>query len=661
MKKDSKPESENSTDQESSQSTIVLPIKGVTPVSDIAEMEGGVKDANQPKWLKVTIFAISLAFAIFGIWSNSIGMLDGMRKGGVFLAFTLCLVFLIFPSKIKGKRLWAWDFFLALLGIAAGLYTTFTTMRFSSTLLEATTLDLVMAGVALILVLIATRRAVGNVLAILPILFAVYALFGDRLTGMFAHYGVTMERFLIRMYMVDEGIYGVTTQTATSFIFLFVLFGALLSKSGVAELFNDLATRIAGWSSGGPAKVATISSALMGMISGSAAANVATTGAFTIPLMKKTGYKPHFAGAVEAVASTGGMIMPPIMGSAAFLMAQYLGVGYNTIMKSAIIPALLYYLSCFVWVHFEAKRLGLVGVAREDIPRITDFKHRVFLLLPIVVIIVAMVSGLTPTFSAFLGMGACIVAGLLQPQRITLKSIVTGLADGAKTALTAMVACICAGIIVGVCSMTGLGAVISYNIMQLSGGSLFVALCLTAVASIILSMGLPATACYIMVAIVIAPALVKMGATQLAAHFFVFYFSCISNITPPVAIAAYTAAGLCGDKPVKVAWQAMKIAAPGFFIPFILVYNPILLWTSAMSIELILAIVTAAIGTAIIAIAGVGYAFGKTNVIIRIGYFVGAAFLVIPGTVTDLIGLAIVLAFGLFDYFTNKGRRKASA
>ena len=236
--------------------------------------------------------------------------------------------------------------------------------------------------------------------------------------------------------------------------------------------------------------------------------------------------------------------------------------------------------------------------------------------------------------------------------------IVKGLADGARTSLTALIACICAGIIVGVCTMTGLGAVISYNIMQLSGGSLFVALCLTAIASIILSMGLPATACYIMVAIVIAPALVKMGATQLAAHFFVFYFSCISNITPPVAIAAYTAAGLCGDKPVKVAWQAMKIAAPGFFIPFLLVYNPILLWTASMNLEMLMAVVTAAIGVVVIAIAGVGYIFGNTNIVFRIGYALGAVCLVLPGTATDLIGTAVILLFGIMDYVGSKRMNK---
>ena len=635
---------------EESASGIVLPIKGITPVSDLSEMSGG-KGSSRPKWIVKTIFLLSLAFALFGIWSNSFGMMDGMRKGGMFLAFTLALVFLSFPTKIKGREIIAVDIVLALLGAGCGVYTYCTTMRFATTLMEATTMDLVMAVVTLVLVLEATRRAVGNVLAILPIL---YALFGDHVPGIFQHFGVAPERFLIRMYMVDEGIYGVTTQTASSFIFLFVLFGALLSKSGVAELFNDLATKIAGWSAGGPAKVATISSGLMGMISGSAAANVATTGAFTIPLMKKTGYSAKFAGAVEAVASTGGMIMPPIMGSAAFLMAQYLGMSYNGIMKAALIPALLYYLSCLCWVHFEARRLGLVGLSKDSIPPLADMKRRIFLLLPIVVIIVAMVCGMTPTYSAFWGMISCVVAGLLQKDRITIKKILVALSDGAKSSLTAIIACIAAGIIVGVCAMTGLGSVISYNIMQLSGGSLFVALLLTAVASIILSMGLPATACYIMVAIVIAPALVEMGATPLAAHFFVFYFSCISNITPPVAIAAYTAAGLSGAKPFQVGWQSMKIAAPGFFIPFLVVYNPVLLWESAITFSMVQAVVTAIIGTVMIAIAGVGFTFRKCNPVFRIAYLVGAACLVIPGSLTDLIGLGILAVTLLIDYVTYK-------
>lgn len=648
---------QNSTSGPEKSAAVGVPIKGITPVSDIAEMEGDSGGASRPQWIARTIYFLSLIFALFGIWSNSFGMLDGMRKGGMFLAFSLALVFLSFPSRWKGRELVAWDVFLAILGASVGLYTYFTTMRFASTLMEATTMDLIMAFLALVLVLEATRRAVGNVLAILPILFTAYALFGDHISGIFQHFGITPERFLIRMYLVDEGIYGVTTQTASSFIFLFVLFGALLGKSGVAELFNDLSTKIAGWSAGGPAKVATISSGLMGMISGSAAANVATTGAFTIPLMKKTGYSATFAGAVEAVASTGGMIMPPIMGSAAFLMAQYLGVSYNAIMKAAIIPALLYYLSCLCWVHFEARRLGLVGLSRDAIPALVDMKRRIFLLLPILVIIFAMISGMTPTYSAFWGMLSCIVAGLIQKDRITIRKILDGLVEGARGVLTAIIACVAAGIIVGVCAMTGLGSVISYNIMQLSGGSLLVALILTAVASIILSMGLPATACYIMVAIVIAPALVEMGATPMSAHFFVFYFSCISNITPPVAIAAYTAAGISGAKPFHVGWQSMKIAAPGFLIPFLVVYNPILLWQEAITLDLGQAVLTGTIGTVIIAIAGVGFTFGKCNKLLRLFYLAGAVCLVIPGTVTDLVGLVIVGATLGMDYVIFKRNR----
>ncbi len=634
---------------------IVLPIRGITPVSDLSEME--ITPAGAPGWLTKLLFLVSLAFALFGIWSNSLGMMDGMRKGGMFLAFTLCLVFLTYPTKAGGKRILWLDLGLAALGAAVGLYTYFTTMRFSSTLMATTVMDYIMAVLALLLVLEATRRAVGNVLAVLPVFFALYALFGDRVPGIFQHFGILPQRFLIRMYLVDEGIYGITTQTASSFIFLFVLFGALLGESGVAALFNDVATKLAGWSAGGPAKIAAISSALMGTISGSAAANVATTGAFTIPLMKKTGFAPKFAGAVEAVASTGGMIMPPVMGAAAFIMAQYLGVSYNVIMKAAIVPAFLYYVSCFFWVHFEARRLGLMGVPRAEIPPLSDMGRRIFLLVPVLVIIVGMICGYTPTFAAFVGMISTVLVGLIQKNRLTVKKILTGLSSGAKTALTAMMACIAAGIIVGVCAMTGLGSVISYNIMKLSGGNLFIALLLTAVASLILSMGLPATACYIMVAIVIAPALIKMGATPLAAHFFVFYFSCISNITPPVAIASYTAAGISGAKPFQVAWTAMKIAAPGFLIPFLIVYNPILLWQEVVGGEMMLAVLTATIGTVFMAIGGVGYTFGRCAKIVRFSYCIGALLLIIPGWRTDLAGIFIVAAGLLADYIAYRKQK----
>ena len=535
--------------------------------------------SSQDKTLEARIiFGISLIFAIWGIWSNSFLLLDVLKKAGIFVGFVLTLVFLCYPMKLakKAHALRYFDYLLALLGMFSSCYFAAIVDRLAETNLKPTTPDYVIGVIVLLLVVEATRRCVGNVMALLPVIFTLYALFGGYIPGVLGHYGISVNRFITRMVMTSDGIYGQTTNVASSYIFLFIIFGSLLNKSGTGEFFTDVANKIAGKATGGPAKVAVISSGLMGTISGSAAANVATTGAFTIPMMKKAGFDPAFAGAVEAVASTGGMIMPPIMGSAAFIMATYLSSPYSAIMGAAVVPAILYYLSCFCWVHFMASRLGLKGVERTEQDPLHDFGRRVWLFAPLVTIIVAMLLGYTAIFAAFMGMIATILVSQIQRKRMTFREFIEGLAGGSRSALSALIACVAAGIIVGVCNMTALGTTVTYNIISLSGGNLFIALLLTAVASIILSMGLPATACYIVVATVVAPALVNMGCNLFSAHFFVFYFSCLSNITPPVAIASYTAAGIAHAKPWMVGVKSMAIAAPGFLIPFMFAYQPML-------------------------------------------------------------------------------------
>ena len=492
----------------------------------IKDPEGREYDDSGSATLKKVISVICVIFSLVGIITNSIYPLTGMKKGGIFLGFTLCLIFLLYPTKIKGRRLLAYDVVLSVMGFGVGLYTFLVTDRFSMSNLQMTTMDTVMSFLAVALVIIAARRAVGNAMAILPVIFSLYALFGRYIPGLLGHGGYTLKRFLMRMYMVDEGLYGMTAQVACSYVFLFIVFGAFLSSSGVAEFFNDASNRIAGARAGGPAKVAVISSGLMGTISGSSAANVATTGVFTIPMMKKVGFSSEFAGAVESVASTGGMIMPPIMGSAAFLMMQYLGVPFSSIMRAAIFPAIFYFFSVYMWVHFTALRLGNHGLSKDEIPPIHDLKRRILLLTPLIAIIISMLIGYTAIFAAFIGIFVTLLAGLVQKDRITFKKIIGALISGAKASLTAMIACIVAGIIVGVCNLTGLGQVITYNITQISGNNLLFALFLTAFCCIILSMGLPAAACYILVATIVAPALIRMNVTPMAAHMFVFIFSC---------------------------------------------------------------------------------------------------------------------------------------
>jgi TRAP transporter 4TM/12TM fusion protein len=601
----------------------------------------GIKNINVRKFI---LQMLCLILAIIGILSNSFWMISSMKKSGLFLGFVLAIIFLSHSSEDKKFPQFPYlDWILAILGLLVGFYTVFTTDRLTLEMLNAKNLDYIAAAVALLLTLEAARRVLGIWMAIIPGLFCLYALFGHRIPGVLGHFGFTLERFLLRMYLVDEGIYGLTTQVASSYIFLFILFGAFLSESGVGEFFTDIANKIAGASAGGPAKVATLSSGLMGTISGSAAANVATTGAFTIPMMKKEGFSSAFAGAVEATASTGGMIMPPVMGAAAFLMAQYLSVSYSVIMRAALLPALLYYFSVYWWVHFCALKLGIIGVKRSDIPPIPNFYRKLLLLLPLIVIIWAIFQGYTPIYAAFLGMIVTLVAGFLQRKRMTIKNIFKGLIEGAQSSISAVMACIAAGIIVGVTSMTGLGQVITYNIVGLAGDNLFCALLLTALASLVLSMGLPATACYIIVGTVVAPALIRMGAIALSAHMFVFYFSCLSNITPPVAIASYTAAGIAKANPVEVAWNSMKIAAPGFLIPFLFVYNPVMLLESGtFSFEFLWAAITDVVGVFFFTVAGAGYLTSDLSFFPRACFFVGSLLMMIPEFWTDMGGILIV-------------------
>ena len=608
---------------------------------------------NKTKKLIVTV--VCLAFAAFGILTNSFLYINSLKKAGIFLGFTLCLIFMLYPTKIKGKQLRIIDVLLSVAGLACGVYTALVTDRFSTGLLTMLPMDIFMSALALILVVLATKKCVGTAMAVLPVVFALYALLGQYIPGIFGHGGFSVKRFLMRMYMVDEGIYGMATQVASSYVFLFILFGALLSASGVSSLFTDCAMKIAGSRPGGPAKVSIISSALMGTISGSSAANVATTGAFTIPLMKKNGFEPEFAGAVEAVASTGGMVMPPIMGSAAFLMVQYLGVPYSRIIAAAIIPAVLYYLSCYMWVHYKALKNRIPVMRKDEIPPIPDFGRRVILFLPLIVIVVCMIIGFTAIFSAFIAMGATLIAWAIQKDHITVKGVLRALESGVKAALTSMMACIAAGIIVGVCNMTGLGQVLTYNIVKLSGNSLPIALLLTAAACIILSMGLPASACYILVATIVVGSLTKMGAAAIAAHMFVFYFSCYSNITPPVAIASYTAAGIAGAKPLDVATWGLKIAAPGFIIPFLFIFNPTILLENVQVVELIIVTVASIIGVTFIAIGGVGYMKENLHPVTRILFIVAALLMIVPEYISTIVGSGLlVVAFVLQKVLQKK-------
>jgi TRAP transporter 4TM/12TM fusion protein len=625
--------------------------------------------------IALLISALTLVFSGFQIYANNIGIVMSMKHGAIFLAFTLSLIFLLYPATGKGRADIPWyDWLLSALGAYVGLFLVVQFDSFVERNLQPSKLELYTGGLAVLLVIEATRRAVGKWMALIPVAFMAYALYGNYIPGPLGHFGFTTERLIIRMYMVDEGLFGVTLQVAITYIFMFILFGAFLQRSGVGQFFNDLAFSISGGSIGGPAKVAVISSGLMGTISGSAVANVATTGAFTIPLMKKTGFSSTFAGATEAAASTGGGIMPPIMGAASFLIAEFLGIGYLRVMMAAILPALLYYLSVFAAVHLEAMRLGLKGLPKEELPRTLDVLKKSYLMAPLFIIVGTMFMGYTPLQSAFFGLisivglsflGKFFLGGfpgegglasrlgdkLVSTVALQFREIIDALQIGAKSALSVGIACAAAGIIVGVTVITGVGQVITLNILNLSGGSLFAAMVMIAIACVVLSMGLPVTAAYIVVASIAAPGLERMGALALSAHFFVFWWANLSNLTPPVAMASYTAAGLAGASPSDVGWKGLRLTLPGFFLPFIMVYAPEMLLEGATFPAILWPIATSVVGVLTLALGAAGFYKGQMNWLERIPYLICSLLLIDPGAITDTIGFGLLILGIALSFF----------
>ena len=446
------------------------------------------------------------------------------------------------------------------------------------------------------------------------------------------------------MYLGTEGIFGTPLEVSSTFVFMFILFGAVLEKTGLGRFIIDLSMAIAGWSTGGPAKVAVVSSGLMGTVSGSSVANVCTTGMFTIPLMKSVGYQPYFAGAVEAVASTGGQIMPPVMGAGAFIMAQFLGVPYIQVAIAAIVPALLYYFAVMVQVHFEACRLGLKGIPWSQLPPIWPLlKSKGFLLIPLVAIIYFLLAGYTPLKAAFNGILVSFVLSWLNKEtRLTPDRIFQAFEAGARGAIGVACACATVGMVVGMGTLTGLALRIAGAIVAAAGGSKILTLIFTMCASIVLGTGLPTTANFIVTSTMAAPALFQLGVPPMAAYMFVFYFGIAADLTPPVALAAYAGAGIAGADPMKTGVTAFKLALAGFLVPYIYVYSPMLLFIDVVPLEMIQAICTALIGVFLLAMFTIGYFKAPLAWYMRLLAFGGALGLMIPGTASDLAGLAVL-------------------
>lgn len=642
--------------------------QSVTPVDvdkvmQKAEVESRYRRNFLPVW-KVVIAAISAIFILYHLYTARFGMPETIKHRAIHVGFILILVWLYFPARMKSPkdRPSAIDLGLVFITLATIVYTIFSRDAFLTRGGVATLDNYIAGGVLILLVLEACRRSVGPQLLALGVIFLLYAYVGKYIPGVFSHRGYTVQRIIYQMYLTTQGIFGIPIEVSSTFLIIFVILASVLERSGLGKLFNDIALGLGGRMTGGPAKVAVVASALIGTISGSAASNVATTGAFTIPLMKKVGYKPHFAGAVEAAASTGGQIMPPIMGSAAFIMAEFLGMKYIDIAAAAIIPALLYFASVFFQIDLRARSLGLKGLDKSELPNVKTtvirYGHMIF---PIIVLVYLMTSGRTPLYAAFYTVLFTVILSWVRKEtRIDLKAAKDVAVASARSSLSIGVAMANAGFIIAVLAMTGIGAILADNIVLLSQGRLIVALVLCMVVSIILGMGLPTSACYVIAASIAVPILTKMGVAPFQAHFFIFYYACLSTITPPVALAAYVGAGLAGAKSSQVGWTAFKLALAGFIVPFFFIYSPAMLLIADSATQVVWAAVTGLAGTALLAVGVEGYLTVKLPIWLRPVFIVAALLLIAPGLVTDVIGVSLALV-GWLCIQLIKRKRTATA
>lgn len=723
---------------------------------------GAKRKLKGSAYLVVKIIAIT--FSVFQFYTIGFGLFPPQIQRPLHVGFAIVLIFLLFPinKKVSKEKIPIYDIILA---VISGLIFLYPVIFYEQLIFRPslpTLLDIIIASSAVILVLEATRRATGFPLMLIASLFVLYAIFGKNMPGVFAHRGYSFSSVVDHLFYTLDGIFGIPISVSTKFVYAFILFGALAEKTGVSELIVNLARIIAGRAPGGPAKISVITSAAIGTVSGSSVANVVTDGVFNIPLMKKTGYKDYFAGAVEAAASTGGQIMPPVMGAAAFIMAEFIGVPYLRIIWAAIVPAILYFMGVYFSLHFEAKRLGLRGLRKEEIPILKEeLTKRGYILTPFIVLVYKLMAGFTVMDAAFTSIISVILISFLGEMaktitkdfdekikeiflyisiyipltfflilffmrsidiitlslltilfsiilcflvfkskssknyekvnleilkrmgvvfKNTLLLIIDGFENGAYTSLSVVAACASAGYIAGMSTLTGLALRFANAVVTLASGlknwlnSIFSSifpfikitsampftLIFTVIACLILGMGIPTTGNYIIMAIITAPALAPFlthydsTTSMLIAHMFVFYYGVLADLTPPVALAAYAAAGIAGSDPFKTGFTSFRLALAGFLVPFVFVYNPILLGVNFVPSVAILAYITAIIGVIFLGAANIGYFIIKLNFIERILLFISAILLITPGLKTDLVGILIGGSIYIFQYLKNK-------
>lgn len=599
--------------------------------------------------LRKGVVALAVMMSAYHIYAASFGAPEAMMHRSIHLLFTLLLIFLmsITGGAKQGKTKLLLDLVLLLLTLASlghiFLNYEYVVTRYSY--VQSLTLwDFVMGVILTLILLEASRRVIGWALPITAACFLLYAIFGKYLPGLVRHTGFPLETVIDQLYLTTEGIFGIPLGVSATYVILFVIFGAFLEESGTGQFFMDFSNSLVGGAKGGPGKISCISSALFGTISGSAVANVMVDGWLTIPLMKRTGFKKDFAAAVEATASTGGQIMPPVMGAAAFVMAEYTGIPYIQICIHAAIPALLYYFALFMAIHFEASRTGLLGVPKEERPRFQSVMlARGHLFFPLIVIVYFMIAGYTPMYACIYATVSVVLIALLRTQtRMGVMKILKALEFGAKNMLPVAAACACAGIIIGVINLTGLGLKFTSLILVIAGNSLIPALIFTMFAGIVLGMGLPTTAAYIVQAALLIPALIKLGVPLIAAHLFVFYFAIISAITPPVAMAVYAAAGIGGSNLWRTGLEAVRIGATGFIIPFMFVYGPSLLMIGSLG-TIITTIISSSIGVVALSAGLMGWFLKEATYLERAMLVAGALLLIKPGLYTDAVGSVLLI------------------
>ncbi len=632
-----------------------------------------------PGFWGTTISLLAIAFSIFHLYTAAFGQLPPQLQRSIHLGFALSLIFLLYPMRASTdrSRMQWFDVFLALLSMWVAAYIIINYEAIVVQVELPSTIDILHGGLAILLVLEAARRIVGFPIMMVAVIFLAYAKWGNHIPGMLGHRGFSWNRIVSHMYLTTEGIFGMPLGVSASFVFLFILFGAFLHRTGLGKFFIDLALSVTGHRAGGPAKVAVVSSCLFGTISGSSVANTVSTGTFTIPLMKSVGYSGVFAGAVESAASTGGQIMPPIMGAAAFIMSQFLGIPYIEIAICALLPALLYYLSVGMMVHMEARRLGLKGIPRERLPKLMlVLKQGGYLLIPILIMIYLLVSGYTPFKSAFYCIlttaiiaiishmakegaraskgeestaGAIAMAG-----KDSIIDMVAALEAGARSALSVAAACASTGLVIGVVTLTGVGLKLANAVVSFSGGNFLLTLIFTMIASIILGMGLPTTVKYIVLATIAAPAIQTFDVPPLAAHLFIMYFGILADLTPPVALVAYAAAGIAKANPNHTGFMAVKLALAGFMIPYIFAYNPGLLLIGTTWYQTLHFALTAAVGIFCLAFACVGYWRGMLVWWQRLILIGCSIMLISPEFYTDVTGFVLMALTLLAQRYSSR-------